>query len=317
LKTVGTISGALRHPSPSGRPHGQARGRRFSRLASRGLALALALGATACATRPDSSDPDAVAEFNQTNDPIEPFNRSMFGIHQAIDRNVLRPAAVGYRAVVPDPLREGIHNALGNLKSPVTFINDVAQGEAGRARDTLTRFLLNSTVGLGGLIDVADKMGLPAHTADFGQTAGKAGLGEGPYLFIPLLGPSNPRDLTGFGAGIAANPFTYLTFGSDGLNYAYDYGIPVLTGLDTRERLIETLDSVNRSSLDPYATYRSGYRQQRARDIASTGPVWPPGKGPNAAGATPEGPASAPVPDAGKAAPSTGLGAGTRTPSQR
>ena len=259
------------------------------------LAITLVLGMSACATRPDPSDPEAVAEFRQTNDPIEPFNRAMFDVHQGIDKYALRPAALGYRAVLPQPVRNGLHNAFGNLKSPVIFINDVIQGEVGRARDTLTRFMLNSTVGIGGIFDVAASMGLPAHEADFGLTAGKAGVGEGPYLFIPLLGPTNPRDLTGFGAGIAANPFTYLTFGSDGLNYAYDYGIPVLSGLDTRERLMDTIDSVNRTSLDPYATYRSGYRQQRNAAIASTGAAPAPGP-------------------ANPGAASTGFGVGTRIP---
>ncbi|MDT8266780.1 VacJ family lipoprotein, partial [Roseomonas sp. DSM 102946] len=139
------------------------------------LAITLVLGMSACATRPDPSDPEAVAEFQQTNDPIEPFNRAMFDVHQGIDKYALRPAALGYRAVLPQPVRDGVHNAIGNLKAPVIFINDVIQGEVGRARDTLTRFMLNSTVGLGGLFDVAASMGLPAHDADFGITAGKAG----------------------------------------------------------------------------------------------------------------------------------------------
>ncbi len=235
------------------------------------LALLLALGTAACATRPPASEPEALAEYEQNNDPLEPTNRALFSVHQAIDGAVLQPVARGYRAAVPQPVRTGVRNALGNLRSPVIFINDVLQGEAGRARDTLARFMLNSTVGLAGIFDVAADMGLPGHTEDFGQTFATAGVGEGPFLFIPVLGPSNPRDLTGFGAGIAANPFTYLTFGSDGANYAYDYGIPVTTAVDTREGLLDPIDEVNRTSLDPYATLRSAYRQLRAREITNAG----------------------------------------------
>ena len=195
----------------------------------------------------------------------------MFSVHQGIDQAVLQPVARGYRAVVPQPVRNGVRNVLGNLRSPVIFINDALQGEAGRARDTLARFMLNSTVGVAGIFDVAADMGLPGHTEDFGQTFAVAGLPEGPFLFIPVLGPSNPRDLAGFGAGIAANPFTYLTFGSDAANYAYDYGISGATVVDTREGLLDPIDEVNRTSLDPYATFRSAYRQLRAREIANGG----------------------------------------------
>ena len=268
------------------------------------LALALALGSTACATRPPASDPESLAEYEQTNDPLEPTNRALFSVHQAIDGAVLQPVARGYRAAVPPPVREGVRNALGNLRSPVIFINDVAQGEAGRARDTLTRFMLNSTIGLAGIFDVAADMGLPGHTEDFGQTFATAGVPEGPFLFIPVLGPSNPRDIVGFGAGIAANPFTYLTFGSDAANYAYDYGIPVTTAVDTREGLLDPIDEVNRTSLDPYATLRSAYRQLRAREISN-------------AGAVRDGPAPTDQQQAPPAALGTGLGSGTGLERQR
>ncbi|MFT8244709.1 VacJ family lipoprotein [Roseomonas sp. BN140053] len=270
------------------------------------LVLCLALGASACATRPDPSDPDAVAEFEQNNDPLEPTNRALFSVHQTIDRAVLRPAAVAYRAVVPPPVRTGIRNVLGNLRAPVIFLNDALQGNPERARDTLARFMLNSTVGLGGIFDVAAAMGLPGHTEDFGQTLAAAGLGEGPYLFIPLLGPSNPRDLVGTGVDIVSNPFTYLTFGSDGLNNAYDYGVPVARGLDLREGVIETLDAVNSTSLDPYATIRSGYRQQRNREIRNAERVPTPGASP-ASSSTGLGVGS---PDSGSAA-GAGTGGGT------
>jgi phospholipid-binding lipoprotein MlaA len=232
------------------------------------LILAASLPALlgACATRPPADDPDAIAEFRQNNDPVEPFNRGAFAVHQAIDRNVLVPVARGYRAAVPAPVRTGVRNVLANLRSPVILANDLLQGEPRRAGDTLGRFLVNSTLGVGGIFDVAgNRLGVRGHTEDFGQTFARWGVGEGPYLFIPVLGPSNPRDLTGFGLGIAADPLLWIGQGAavDGLLY----GRTGATVVDTREDLLDTTDDVERSSLDPYATYRSAYRQRRRAEI--------------------------------------------------
>jgi phospholipid-binding lipoprotein MlaA len=242
------------------------------------LALAILSG---CATRPDPSDPDEVAEFKQTNDPIEPFNRSMFAVHQGIDRVILRPVAVAYRDAVPQPLRTGIRNVLGNLRTPVILANDMLQGEPRRAGDTLGRFLINSTLGLGGIFDVAgSQFGVRGHTEDYGQTLAVWGVGEGAYLFIPVIGPSNPRDLAGFGLGIASDPLTWVGQGVT---------VDVLTGtragmsvVDTRESLIEVIDIVNKESLDPYATLRSAYRQRRNAEIRNSNDS----SAPAAAGAT-------------------------------
>jgi phospholipid-binding lipoprotein MlaA len=228
--------------------------------------LALVLLLAGCATRPPASEPEALAEYQQTNDPAEPFNRAMYAVHQELDRFVLRPVAVGYRAVVPTPVRTGIRNVLGNLRTPVILANDMLQGEPRRAGDTLGRFLINSTLGVAGIFDVAgDHFGVRAHTEDYGQTLARWGLGEGPYLFIPVLGPSNPRDLAGFGLGIAADPLTW--FGQGTVVDVLTYTRSGATVVDTREGLIETLDDVERSSLDSYATIRSAYRQRRAVQI--------------------------------------------------
>ena len=131
-------------------------------------ALLPALGA--CATRPPADDPESVAEFRQNNDPIEPFNRGSYAVHQAIDRNVLAPVARGYRAVVPTPVRLGVRNVLANLRTPVILVNDVLQGEPRRAGDTLGRFVVNSTLGVGGIFDVAgNRLGVRGHAEDFGH----------------------------------------------------------------------------------------------------------------------------------------------------
>lgn len=235
------------------------------RLVLAALAVALPL-LGGCAARPDPTDPEAVAEFRQTNDPIEPFNRTMYSVHQGIDRVVLRPVAVGYRQVVPQPVRTGIRNLLGNLRTPVILANDMLQGEPRRAGDTLGRFLINSTIGLGGIFDVAGRQfGVRGHSEDYGQTLAVWGLGEGAYLFIPVLGPSNPRDLLGFGMGIAGDPLTWVGQGAavDALLYTRT-GVTVV---DTRESLIDALDAVERESLDSYATLRSAYRQRRNAEI--------------------------------------------------
>ena len=243
----------------------------LSRLLAATLAVGVMGGALAgCATRPPADDPEAIEEFQANNDPIEPWNRAMYDVHQAIDTVVLRPVAVAYRAVVPPPVRTGVSNVLSNLRSPVILLNDALQGETQRFGTTLGRFLVNTTLGLGGIIDVAEDLGLPPHTEDFGQTFAMAGVEEGPYLFVPLLGPSNPRDLLGFAAGIAADPFTWLTFGNRDLADTLAYIRLGTTVVSTRESLLDTLDDVQRTSLDPYATLRSAYRQQRAREIANT-----------------------------------------------
>ncbi|WP_424140869.1 MlaA family lipoprotein [Roseomonas chloroacetimidivorans] len=216
---------------------------------------------TACATRPPASDPEAVAEFEQINDPLEPTNRALYDVHDAIDTYALRPVAVGYRHVVPPPVRTGIGNALANLRSPVILLNDTLQGEPDRAGTTLGRFLINSTIGLAGFFDVAADMGLLKHDEDFGQTLARWGLDEGPFLFLPILGPTNPRDLAGFGVDVAAQPLNWLGQG-DAVD-ALRWGWAGLAAIDAREGLIEVVDEVKASSLDPYATFRSAYRQRR------------------------------------------------------
>lgn len=238
------------------------------RLSRPVLALGALLVLAGCATRPDPSDPEAVAEFEATNDPLEPLNRGSYFVHQAADTLVLRPAAEIYRVLLPPELRRGVRNVLANLRTPVILLNDLLQGDTYRAATTTGRFLVNTTVGIGGLFDVATGRGLPAHSEDFGQTLAVWGMGEGPYLFIPVLGPSNPRDLTGFAVDFASSPFTWIT-GETG--EAVQITRTGLTALDTREGLIETLDEVERTSLDPYATLRSAYRQRRNAQIENKG----------------------------------------------
>jgi len=242
------------------------------------LAGLIVLFLSACADRPKAGDAEALAEFRELNDPYEPANRFFYKINDGLDTYALRPAAVAYRAVVPAGVRRPIHNALVNLGTPATFANDVFSAKPRRAGDSMMRFLINTTAGAGGLFDVATGWGYPDHDSDFGMTLALWGVGDGPFLFLPLLGPSNPRDAAGFGANIALDPLTWASFGGSTAASVTRGGFGAL---DTRERLIDQVDSIKRGALDPYATFRSLYRQNRADEIAkarvdrpATVPAW-------------------------------------------
>ena len=240
--------------------------------------LLASLLAAGCAARPPATDPDALAEYNETNDPYEPANRVFYAFNNGLDTVLLRPAAIAYRAVVPGLVRRHIHNALANISNPAQLANDMFQGKPRRAGNTFMRFLINSTAGVGGFFDVATEWGYPDHDTDFGVTLALWGLPEGPFLFLPVLGPTNPRDAVGFGAGTVLDPFTWVSFGGSN---ALSYSRLGLGAVDARERLLDEVDSIKKSALDPYATFRSLYRQnrrtviQRTRDDqAATVPAW-------------------------------------------
>jgi phospholipid-binding lipoprotein MlaA len=218
--------------------------------------LVVALGLSACT----SSDPDALAQ----HDPFEPTNRAVFNFDVQLDHTVATPIAKVYRTVMPEPARDGIHNALDNLNAPVVFVNDVLQGDGDKATTTFGRFVINSTIGLGGLIDVAAKMGMHGHTNDFGITLGQWGAQEGSYLVLPFVGPKPPRDLTGDIIDIGFDPTTYMKWNNSTLYTVVRTGLGVLDG---RAANIDAVESIERSSLDFYATTRSLYRQNRAAQI--------------------------------------------------
>jgi phospholipid-binding lipoprotein MlaA len=236
--------------------------RTIARFAVPVLALVLVAG---CATPPPADDTEAVAEWEQVNDPLEPMNRAVFDFNVAADEYAIKPAAKAYRAVVPKFGRERIHNILSNLNSPLIFANDVLQGETDRAVQTFFRAMLNSTFGLAGFLDVATPAGIPPHEEDFGQTLAVWGMGEGPYLMLPILGPSNPRDATGTVAEFFADPFD-IWMSNIGKEYI-SWTRMGMTGLDKREDLLDTLDEIQRTSLDYYASIRSLYRQHRNSEI--------------------------------------------------
>jgi len=218
--------------------------------------VAAALLVSACAHTPGGTATD--------NDPYEATNRDIFAFNMKLDRAVARPVATFYVHAVPAPAREGVHNFLTNINLPVVFANDVLQGDTDRAGQTLGRMTVNTTLGIGGLFDVALRMGIPSHDTDFGITLGTWGLGEGPYLMLPLLGPAPPRDLAGRVVDIFLDPVTYWNFRE---KIYYDIGLGTLGVVDLRAQNLGTLESIERSSVDYYATTRNLYLQYRAAQI--------------------------------------------------
>jgi phospholipid-binding lipoprotein MlaA len=235
----------------------------------KGVAASLiALGVVACAEVP--TDPGARAAFDEANDPLEPTNRAIFDFNRQLDRYAIKPVAQAYHDVVPEPGRRALRNFLDNLKQPVVFANDVAQADFDRAFVTLARFVLNSTIGAFGLFDVATNQGYSRQQGDFGQTLFSWGVPDGPYLVLPLLGPSNPRDAVGYGVDSYADPFGYWADST-----AFDISRFGASGIDQREQVLDELDNIERTSLDFYATIRSLWRQKRLEELYNGRPPGP------------------------------------------
>ncbi|MDA0675156.1 MAG: VacJ family lipoprotein [Proteobacteria bacterium] len=216
--------------------------------------------ASACA----STDPQTAA-VDEVNDPFEPVNRAVFQFNRGADTLLLKPAATGYVLFVPPEIRTGVGNALDNLKSSAVFANDVFQGSQDRAYTTFVRFLINSSIGVLGIFDVATRWGYEQHDEDFGQTLAVWGVRSGPFLMLPLLGPSSPRDTAGIVVDYFLDPLRYVFH-----NTEEDYVLDIRTGariVDSRAAQLGTVEEIERSSLDFYAAVRSLYRQRRATEI--------------------------------------------------
>jgi len=233
------------------------------------MALAGLVVLAGCAM-PPTNDPEALAAYREANDPLEPMNRYFFDLNNFADEILMKPLAGWYYIALPNFAQDGVRNAVNNVRTPVILANDLFQGEFERAGTTFGRFLVNSTLGLGGLFDIAEKMGLERHDEDFGQTMAVAGVDEGPYLVLPLIGPSNPRDAFGKVVDAFLDPMTYLTFFTNvGWINTTRNGLDIV---DFRARNLQTLDQIKKGSLDYYATVRSLYRQRRADEISNGNP---------------------------------------------
>ncbi len=236
------------------------------RNTGRCILLGGALVLASCATVP--ADEEAQKEAAAINDPLEPMNRAVFEFNRAFDTALLRPLAEGYRAVLPEAGRNMVRDFLDNLRAPLVFTNDVLQGEPERAGETMGRFAINTVAGLGGLFDVS---GIDHHGEDFGQTLAVWGAPEGPYLVLPFFGPSPVRDTVGLVGDFYLDPINHYLDNADRTNLRW-----VRLGaraIDTRSRNIETLDEIERSAIDLYATVRSLYRQRRNDEIRNGNPA--------------------------------------------
>jgi phospholipid-binding lipoprotein MlaA len=208
-----------------------------------------------------SDDPLAIEE---DFDPFEIVNRFIFAFNEALDVLVLQPVAATYRFILPQVMQDSVRNVIRNLKAPVIFVNKVWQGQEEQASTTLVRFLVNSTLGLAGLFDVAGSWGYEYHEEDFGQTLGVYGAGPGPYLVLPLFGPSSVRDAIGLGVDTLLDPWPYVLDAADvEKDTEILLGRRIAGGVDLRARNLETVADLKRDSVDFYARIRSLYLQNR------------------------------------------------------
>jgi phospholipid-binding lipoprotein MlaA len=217
------------------------------------IAALMALGACSTATN---------------DDPLEGYNRAMFSVNHGVDSYLIRPVAKGYRYVTPQAVRTRIGNMSDNLGEPISMVNAFLQGDFDQGMKNMFRFFINSTVGLAGMHDVAAEAGLEARSEDFGQTLAVWGVRSGPYIVLPLFGPSNARDLAGRGVDWFADPVNYaLKDVDDGDGDWTLYGVRAGQALVTRERLLDPIDDIYATSLDPYASFKSIYEQRREAQI--------------------------------------------------
>ena len=229
-----------------------------------GFACLAVLGLAGCAGAPGGQ------AGGDPGDPDEAANRKIFAFDQMLDRQFLLPTAQRYNRYVPEFGRDRIHDLLVNLDLPVTFANEVLQGEPKQAGQTFARFGINAVFGLGLFDPATSQFRIPEHQEDFGQTLGVWGMGDDPYLMLPGLGPSSLRDVTGRIVDIGFDPMVWISFKQHIWWWA---GRQYFKVLDARARNIDTLEGIERSSVDFYAATRSLYRQYRSNEIRNGEPA--------------------------------------------
>lgn len=228
-----------------------------------------AISASAASAQEAKDDYDSYDEYYSApiNDPWEPVNRGIFKFNEVLDTFLMKPVAKAYVFVVPEFGRDRVHNAVTNLNEPVNMLNGFLQGNPERGFTSMWRFIINSTLGVAGLFDFAGhNFDLTYKEEDFGQTMGVYGWGSGPYIVLPILGPSSGRDTFGRVVDIFSNPFNYVE--SD----EFVYGRLVATAVDARSRNLDLVEEIYRTSVDPYATIRSAYAQRREALISNNEP---------------------------------------------
>lgn len=221
----------------------------------------------------DEDDFETYANDNSDEfyDPLEKFNRKIFSFNDFLDRYFLEHVAEAYRKDVPKSARDGVRNFLTNLSSPISAVNSFLQGNANNGLATFSNFLINSTIGVVGVFNVAEEKGIRYHKEDFGQTLGHYGVKSGPYLVVPFFGPSSVRDFSGTITDQITSPTSYNAFKIGGKTYLLGQEtlvtITLARAVDTRESLLDIIDDARKDSFDFYATVRSAYTQKRSNDI--------------------------------------------------
>lgn len=224
------------------------------------------------------SDPDLIAQAGSgapapvdNMDPLEPLNRAILEFNEFIQALLIKPLAQIYVLILPDFLQDGIHNALHNLNTPLILANDLLQWEPARAWKTTQRFFINTTLGLGGLMDPAKDMGIEGHKEDFGQTFAVWGVPEPIYLVLPLFGPSNPRDAVGLVLDSFLDPLSIYLSNTHREEIALTRTL--VGGVDEFSRVMDDLQKLKDTSIDYYAALRSIARQKRKADISNGAPT--------------------------------------------
>ena len=224
-----------------------------------------ALSLSGCAS---SENAHVVDSGNIIYDPYEEYNRAMTKFNLTVDHALIYPVLEGYRTITPEPARNSLQNVMKNLRSPINLINQLLQGDWSGAHDVIIRALVNSTVGVGGLFDVAGYEGIPYESEDFGQTLAVWGIGDGPYIVMPFFGASNLRDYTGLLADSMMDPIYWYTHNVDKEDLYYAMG--ATNYLLLRDSLYDSMTDMEKSSFDYYAAIRSAYYQFRKSAILDT-----------------------------------------------
>ena len=240
---------------------------RSLRFAGRGnlAALVFCIVLAGCAT--------VSGDRTSSDDPFEPVNRAVLDTNTALDNAFIKPIAEAYRQTIPQSVRDRIRSAIDNLAEPRIFVNDLLQRRPNAAGITFTRFLLNTTVGLGGLFDPATEHGLPKQSGDFGQTLYSWGVDDGPYLVLLFFGPSNLRDALGLGVDLFTTPPALVVTGHAG--FVAGLAVGAVDGIDLRSRNIESLDEIIASALDYYSSLKSITRQRRQAQLREASGLTP------------------------------------------
>ncbi|APW47474.1 MlaA family lipoprotein [Rhodoferax antarcticus] len=220
---------------------------RYRRFAARTAFLTAALLLSACATGPNA-DP---------RDPLEPFNRGMYSFNDVVDRAVVKPVATAYRDVLPSPVRTGVSNFFSNLQDLWSFVNNALQLKGEGAGNSIMRFGVNTAFGLGGVLDIASEMRIERFPEDFGQTLGHWGVGAGPYVVLPLLGPSTLRDTAALPVDSNGNALSHVS------DIPARNSATVLNLVNRRSRLLDASKMLEEVALDPYTFTRDAFLQRR------------------------------------------------------